>query len=134
MLSFSPDGQWIVYVSDESGRREVYVRPFPGPGRRIQISTDGGGFPVWSPSGRDIFYLIGQKVMAVEVETQPAFQAGTPRLLFEGSHEVQIMRSYDVTPDGQRFVMIQPGARTLPTQLNVVLNWFEELRRLVPTK
>jgi serine/threonine-protein kinase len=133
-LSYSPDGRWIVYVSNESGRYEVYVQPFPGPGRRIQISTDGGTFPAWSPTGRDIFYLNGQTVMAVEVETEPGFRAGTPRLLFQGSHEVQILRSYDVTPDGQRFVMIQPGEQTAPTQLNVILNWLDELKRLAPTR
>ena len=72
-------------------------------------------------------------MMAVDVETEPEFRAGTPRLLFEGSHLVGAGRNYDVAPDGQRFVMIQPEEQSAPAQLHVVLNWFEELKRLVPT-
>jgi serine/threonine-protein kinase len=133
-LTFSADGLWIAYMSDESGQHEVYAQPFPGPGRRIQISTDGGRHPVWSASGRELFYLNGQSVMSVEVETEPEFRPGTPRLLFEGSHKVGfISRQYDVAPDGQRFVMIQPEEQPAQDQLVVVLNWFEELKRLAPT-
>ncbi len=129
----SPDGGWLAYESNESGRDEVYVQPFPGPGRRWPISTDGGIDPVWSASGRELFYLNGQTVMAVGVETEPEFRAGTPRLLFEGSYLVAIGRFYDVSADGQRFVMIQPEEGSAPTQINVVLNWFEELKQLAPT-
>ena len=128
----SPDGRWLAYESNESGQEEIYVQPFPGPGRRWPISTDGGIDPVWSTNGRELFYLNGQKVMAVEVETEPEFRAGTPRLLFEGPHLVGA-RSYDVSPDGQRFVMIHPEESSAPNQINVVQNWFEELKRLVPT-
>ena len=132
----SPDGHWLAYTSDESGRMEVFVQPFAGPGRRSQISNDGGAEPVWSRDGRELFYLNGDKMMAVEITTTPAFKAGTPRLLFEGRYRPgpTDVAGYDVTSDGQRFLRVQPVHPDPPTnQIHVVLNWFEELRRLVPT-
>ena len=132
---FSPDGHWLTYVSNESGRREVYVQAYPGPGGKWQISTEGGNGAVWAKNGKELFYRNGDKMMAVEITTQPTFRAGAPTLLFEGQY-VQSgpgRANYDITPDGQRFLMIKlgkPGA----TQINVVLNWFEELKRLVPTE
>ena len=134
---FSPDGRWLAYVSDESGRPEVYVQPFPGPGSKWMISTDGGNEPVWSRDGRELFYRAGDKMMVVSIATQPAFAAGLPQLLFEGAFEPTGTGTsgYDVSPDGRRFLMIQPTAPELPaTQVHVVINWFEELKRLVPTK
>ncbi len=131
---FSPDGRWLAYVSNESGRDEVYVQPFPGPGGKWLISTEGGNEPVWNPSGRELFYRNGDKMMVVAVTTTPAFSAAKPRLLFEGQYETNPMPvpAYDVTPDGQRFVMIKGEREAAPTQLNVVLNWSDELRRLAP--
>jgi len=134
---FSPDGRWLVYVSDESGRFEVYAQPYPGPGGKWQISTDGGTEPVWNRNGRELFYRSGDKMMAVDIATQPSFVAGKPRMLFQG-HYVPTPATvpfYDVSPDGQRFLMIKPSeqAAAAPTQINVVLNWFEELKRLVPS-
>ena len=82
--SFSPDGRSIAYVSDESGRYEVYVRPFPGPGEKWQISTQGGVEPVWSRDGRELFYWNEDKLMVLDVTLRPAFRAGKPRTLFEG--------------------------------------------------
>jgi Tol biopolymer transport system component len=132
--TFSPDGGWIAYQSDESGRNEVYVQPFPGPGTRMQISTDGGNHPVWSAGGGQLFYLNGRNMMAVDVETQPEFRAGTPRLLFERSHVSSgNRRNYDVAPDGQRFVMIQQQELSEQAQIHVILNWSDELKQLVPT-
>ena len=81
---FSPDGRWLAYVSDESGRWEVYVQPFPGPGGKWQISTEGGTEPVWNPAGRELFYRMGNRMMAVATTLQPAFSADKPRVLFEG--------------------------------------------------
>ena len=133
---FSPDGHWLAYTSDESGRYEVYVQPYPGPGGKWQISNEGGNELVWPKNGRELFYRNGDKMMAVEITTQPTFRAGTPTLLFEGQyyHESGVdTANYDVTPDGQRFLMIQLGEPEAATQINVVLNWFEELKRLVPT-
>jgi len=132
---FSPDGRWLAYVSDDSGRREVYVQPFPGPGGKYQISTEGGTEAVWGRNG-ELYYRneIGDKIMGVEITTEPTFRAGNPRLLFEGLHQRGTGNSpfYDVTPNGQRFVMVQTQ-ETESTQINVVQNWFEELKRLVPT-
>ena len=102
---FSPDGGWLAYVSDESGRDEVYVRPYPGPGGRRQISPDGGTEPLWAPSGGELFYRNGSKMMTVTVETSSEFSAGTPRELFEGAFAVSTSAfaypRYDVSSDGQ---------------------------------
>jgi len=131
---FSPDGSFLAYSSDESGRDEVYVQPFPGPGGKWQISNEGGMQPVWSRIGREIFYRNGNRMMVVEVETEPAFRAGKPTKLFEqnfadpGSN----LAEYDVAPDGKHFVMIQ-DVSSGPTQIHVVLNWFEELNARVPS-
>jgi eukaryotic-like serine/threonine-protein kinase len=134
---FSPDGRWLAYVSDESGHREIYVQPYPGPGGKWQISTDGGGEPVWNPNGRELFYRSGDKMMAVDITTQPGFAAGKPRMLFEGPYQPTpaTFSNYDISSDGQRFLMLKPAeqGQTAPTQINVVLNWFEELKRRVPT-
>ncbi len=134
---FSPDGRWIAYVSNESGRNEVYLQPFTGSGGKRQISTDGGTSPVWARSGRELFYRNADKMMAVSITTQPAFAAAPPRLLFQGAFEefgrADLPRNYDIAPDGERFVMIRSEQQSTPTQLNVVLNWFEELKRRVPS-
>src|SRR5882762_1064253 len=133
---FSPDGHWLAYISNESGRYEVYVQPYPGPGGKWQISTEGGTEPVWNPNGRELFYRSGDSVIAVEIATQPGFVAGKPRKLFEGRYEPAPVpiANYDVSPDGQRFLMLKPTeqAQVAPTQINVVLNWFEELKQKVP--
>jgi Tol biopolymer transport system component/predicted Ser/Thr protein kinase len=133
---FSPDGRWLAYVSNESGRYEIYVQPYPGPGGKWQISTEGGAEPVWNPNGRELFYRSGDEMMAVDIATQPGFAAGKPRALFEGRYLPTpfTFPSYDVSPDGQRFLMVKPTeqAQAAPTQINVVLNWFEELKRRVP--
>jgi Tol biopolymer transport system component len=135
----SPDGRWLAYASDESGRREVYVAPYPGPGGKWLISSEGGTEPVWNPNGRELFYRTGDKMMAVDVSTQSGFSAGKPRQLFEGhylSNPLGFARpNYDVSADGQRFLMIKSveQEQAAPTQINVVLNWTEELKRLVPT-
>jgi Tol biopolymer transport system component/predicted Ser/Thr protein kinase len=131
---FSPDGHWLAYVSDESSRYEVYVQPYPGPGGKWQISTEGGTEPVWNPNGRELFYRSGDKMMAVEIATQPGFAAGKPRMLFEGQYEGGgSLANYDISPDGQRFLMIKTNEQeSAPTQINVVLNWFEELKQKVP--
>lgn len=129
----SPDDRWLAYVSDESGREEVYVRPFPGLDRKWQVSREGGTQPTWAPSGQEIFYRNEEKMMVVAITTEPDFLAQKPILLFEG-HYLSWSSSpdYDISPDGQYFVMIQPEEQSSLTQINIVLNWFEELKRLVP--
>jgi Tol biopolymer transport system component len=133
---FSPDGHWLAYVSNESGRYEVYVQPYPGPGGKWQISTEGGTEPAWNPSGHELFYRSGDKMMAVDIATQPSFAAGKPRALFEGRYVATAATSpnYDVSPDGQRFLMLKSAdaGEAAPMQINVVLNWFEELKRRAP--
>jgi eukaryotic-like serine/threonine-protein kinase len=134
---FSPDGRWLAYISNESGRYEVYVQAYPGPGGKWQISTEGGTEPVWNRNGRELFYRSGDKMIAVDISTRPNFAAGKPRMLFQGRYELSpgTFAYYDVSPDGQRFLMLKPNeaGEAAPTQINVVLNWFEELKRRVPT-
>jgi serine/threonine-protein kinase len=128
--SLSPDGRWMAYNSDESGRFEVYVRPYPGPGGRWQVSLDGGTEPVWSPTGREIFYRDGDRMMAAAVQTVGAFEVGARTQLFEGSYHTtgQQITGYDVTRDGKTFVMLQPVQGTAQTVF-VTLNWFDQLKR-----
>ena len=130
---FSPDGRWIAYGSDESGQYEIYVRPYPGPGSKWQISNDGGVHVIWSRDGKELFYRNGQKWMSVAVNLAPEFTAAMPRLLFEGPYLLVGSQSYDVSPDGQRFVVLEPvEAQIAPvTHLNIVLNWFADVKRRV---
>ena len=134
-----PDGRYIVYHSSVSGgTQQIFVQSFTGPGGRRQISTEGGMGPRWSPTGREIFYhdRDRQAIMAVEVRTEPELEFGAPQLLFEWPIGSGFSRHWDVTPDGQRFVvrgsLDTTGDQPRP-RINVVLNWFEELKRLVPT-
>jgi len=135
----SPDGHWLAYESPASGALQVYVQPFPGPGGMSQISIDGGNSPRWARNGRELFYRNGDKMMAVEVETKPAFRVGKAKVLFEGRFEGSLAGrqpapGYDVGPDG-RFLMIRRSAGQDSTvQLQVVQDWFEELKRRVPVK
>jgi serine/threonine-protein kinase len=136
--TFSPDGHWLAYVSNESGRPEVYVQPYPGPGVKWQISTEGGTEPTWNHNGKELFYRSGNKMMALDVATQPGFIAGKPHMLFEGQYFAnewpQVSTVYDVSKDGQRFLMVKAAEQaSSATQINVVLNWFEELKQKVPT-
>ena len=129
---FSPDGRWLAYVSDESGRNEVYVQPYPGPGGKWQISTEGGTEPVWARNG-ELFYRNGDKMMAVATNTKANFSADTPKVLFEGHYATyNTMPAYDVTPDGQRFLLAKTAEQG-PQEISVVLNWTEELKQKVPT-
>jgi len=135
----SPDGRWLVYDSDESGQFEVYVRPFPDAyrGSRWQISAAGGRQPVWSHDGRELFYRdFSGAVMSVPVPAGPGFVPGRPVRLFDGAGYTGSGpqgggRTYDVSPDGSRFIMVRVGDQS-STPLVVVLNWFEELKRLAP--
>jgi serine/threonine-protein kinase len=136
----SPDGRWMAYTSNESGKDEVYVRPFPDvdSGGRWHISTNGGNSPLWSPDGSELFYISGYSVMAVSVETEPTFKHETPKTLFVTTTDY--FGGYDIHPDGKRFLMMKfaaaPGDESAdgsPPKIKVVLNWFEELKEKVPT-
>jgi eukaryotic-like serine/threonine-protein kinase len=136
--TFSPDGHWLAYVSNESGRPEVYVQPYPGPGGKWQISTEGGTEPAWNRNGRELFYRSGDKMMALDMTTQPTFSAGKPKMLFERKYFTSdfplVGTAYDLAADGQRFLMVKDTEQASAlTQINVVLNWFEELKQKVPT-
>ena len=133
----SPDGHFLAYQSNGSGRSEIYVCPFPDvDAGRWTISTAGGREPLWSPDGSELFYRTSDSVMAVPIQTEPAFEPGSPEKLFTGSYAVRTGRMYDIHPDGDRFLMIKPSETTEGGARNdvvLVQNWFEELKRLVPT-
>jgi eukaryotic-like serine/threonine-protein kinase len=132
--AFSPDGHWLAYVTNEQGQFEVYVRPYPGPDRKVPVSTEGGTHPRWNRNGKELFYRNGNKMMVVDVSTTPNFGLSRPRILFEQRYafgSAQTVANYDVSPDGERFVMVKDDSAS--GRINVVLNWLEELKRLVPT-
>jgi serine/threonine-protein kinase len=137
---FSPDGRWLSYSTrDELGRFDVWVTSFPGRERQMLVSNDGGNAPLWAPDGREIFYRTQNELMAVEVEAGSEMTLGRPRALFENpSEEGGPVRMYDITPDGEKFIFSIAADSEPPVppvrQLHVVLNWFEELNRLVPTE
>jgi serine/threonine protein kinase len=126
MPSLSPDGRWLAHVSDETGAMEVYVRPFPGPSARYLVSAGGGSEPRWAPDGRRLFYRHGRQLLAARVTTVPAFSVTGREVLFEGNYSTSTShQNYDVTPDGQGFLMLQPDT---DVEVIVVLNWITELR------
>jgi dipeptidyl aminopeptidase/acylaminoacyl peptidase len=127
---FSPDGRWIAYISNESGKEEVYVVPFPGPGGKWQISTAGGRAPLWTRGGREIVYQApGDEIMAVEVRSAPTFQSGIPKALFKTRLRPPPGGQFDVTPDGERFLVnLRPGDQ-IPDAVTLVQNWAAERKR-----
>jgi hypothetical protein len=126
----SPDDKWAAYESTESGREEIYVVPFPEPNRKYQISTDGGTRPVWNRNGHELFFRGRPDMMAVPVDTTPAFRIGTPVTLFPLRFS-QYRPFYDVDREAQRFLMLKL-ADERPNQHHFVVNWFEELRHRAP--
>jgi Tol biopolymer transport system component len=130
---FSPDGRWVVYAEKEAGREEeVYIQPFPQPGGRVVISRGGGVEPVWSPTGREIFYrsVDGRRMLAVDVQTDPTVSVGRERVLFEAPYWLgnSYWSNYDVWPDGNEFLMVTAGDAG-PPGVHVVTNWIGEVRR-----
>jgi len=143
----SPDGSWLAYSSNESEapEPEIFVQAFPELGKKMQISTDGGRWPLWAPDGTQLYYRNGDKMMVVSVETEPSFKPGIPEVLFEGSYFEPLNkgRNYDISPDGQRFLMIegratkdneQAGEMPPRREIIVIENWFEEIKRLAPAE
>ena len=134
----SPDGRWLAYRSNESGRTEVYIARFPGAAVKRQVSIDGGDQPQWGPNGRQLFYLNGSRVMSVDLNTESGLPVGKPRMLFERAPSESALNSgqwghtYAVLPDGNRFLFVSNAPRPEVRELKVVLNWFEELKRRVP--
>ena len=147
--ALSRDGRWLAYSSNVSGRDEVYVRPYSGPGATTPVSVEGGRSPAWNPNGRELFFLsfydpAGRDktwMMAVDFAPGPPPRIGLPHVVFEyDRHDIQFdcvpSRCYDVAPDGQRFYTMQartPPPPPLVTHINLIENWFEELKAKVPT-
>jgi serine/threonine-protein kinase len=128
---FSPNGNWVAYETDDSAKLEVYVTPYPGPGPKVPISVDGGDYPRWAASGRELFFRNGNKMMSAAVDTGAQFRSDTPTVLFTGNYA----SDYDPAPDGTRFLMIgRAGQPSGGDRIEVVVNWFEELKRLIPPK
>lgn len=140
VAALSPNGRWLAYRSNESGRQEIYVTPFPKiDDGKWQVSTNGGDDPVWSPDGRHLFFTSSAQMWVAEVDTEPTFSRGTLTALFSLSGYTMsgLGRRYDLAPDGERFLLLkaagtQPGGDVAFTGMIVVEHWFEELKRLVP--
>ena len=138
----SPDGRWLAYQSSESGQDEIYVAPFPEVGDgRWQVSTAGGTRPLWARNGQELFYLAPDGVTGVTIAAGTSFKAGRPTRLIERRYFAEtafLGRTYDVSPDGQRFLMIKSGLAAGEgmerSNIVVVQGWFEELKRAVPAK
>jgi eukaryotic-like serine/threonine-protein kinase len=135
---FSPDGRAVAYASDESGRDEIYVRPFGRPGEAVAVSSDGGGAPRWSPDGHEIFYRRGDVFIAASVTvTGGRLSVSDSRRLFEGhaaAGRSTLQSGYSVSPDGRRFLIHLLDPRALPTRIDIVQNWFAELKANVPIR
>jgi Tol biopolymer transport system component len=131
--AISPDGRWLAYGANDTGRDEIYVRPFPTGGGTWQISTKGGATPRWSPSGRELFYLADDTLMVAAIAPRPAFHAAAPRALFRRAQPWNYDGGsrFSVMPDGQHFLMLQPAGA--PFQIQVTLNWAKELTARVST-
>jgi serine/threonine-protein kinase len=133
----SPDGRWLAYASQEAGRDDIYIKPATGQGGKWQVSVDGGLVPVWAPDGKTVYYVREEAMMAVSIEAgETTITAGIPRKLFErppGRRAERDLRTFDIAPDGKRFVLMRsanPGMGR--RQINVVLNWSQELQLRVP--
>jgi hypothetical protein len=123
--AFSPDAHWVAYTSNESGREEVYVQPFPATGGKYQISQNGGAQPMWRGDGRELFFLAPDStMMAASIAIGSGVEAGIPQALFaSGAAMIGNRHQYAVTRDGQRFLVNVPQQGSTPTPLTVVVNW-----------
>jgi hypothetical protein len=143
---FSPNGRWVAYVSNKSGQNDVFARPFPGPGGEVTISVGGGQEPVWAPSGRELFYRHDGKLLTVRIDqTAASLTVGAPTRVFDDRYRLDTggaaggVANYDISPNGQRFVMVEEplsanDAAIRTVRLQVILNWFEELKRRAPAE
>jgi serine/threonine-protein kinase len=128
----SPNGRWLAYISNETGDRRVFVRAFPGPGGKWQVSNTSGGWPIWSPDGTELFYRWQTNLYSVPVdESSGSFESGRPEIVFD---DLDLVESYDYDVfDANRFLLVEiVGSGTGPAGVTVVVNWFDELERLVP--
>ena len=145
--TFAPNGRWLAYMSaglSVGGLPQVFVQPFPSTGGKYLVSPDYGRTPLWSPDGRQLFYhdQSTNRLMVVDIRTEPSFAAGTPTPLpIAGTIHPVTQRNYDITPDGKRLLVVLPASsgpgessQRPPQQINVVLNWQEELKARLPAK
>ena len=129
--SISPDGRFVAYASDDSGHDEVYVIPASGKGTRMTVSLDGGTGPVWSRDGHQLFYRAGDNLVSVQVRLTPQLTLGARQTLLDlSAYDSGYLHEFDVSADGQRFLLIRTAPESRPTRLDLVLNWSEELRTL----
>jgi Tol biopolymer transport system component len=130
---FSPDGKWMAYTSNETGDFEVYVQPFPATGEISKISSHGGAQPRWRRDGREMFYRTSDgKLMAVQVKATPKFEAGVPHMLFQAGADPlypNLGTGYDVTPDGQRFLINSTIDESRASPITIVMNWTVGMKR-----
>jgi serine/threonine-protein kinase len=134
--TLSYNGNWLAYVSQSSGVDEVYVRPFPGPGGQTLVSRGGGESPVWGPDNTELFYWSNNRTQmrVASLQMEPFLVLGEARLFDTASvWDVDYRAHYDITPDGLRFLMLAESENESRPRINIVLNWSEELKRLVPT-
>jgi serine/threonine-protein kinase len=132
---FSPDGKWIAYESDESGRYEIYVQSFPQARERRQVSNDGGIQPCWNTNGRELIYTADSQVLSVAFDARQGLRLGRPEVLFRSPFAASVRPSgeFSLTPDGRGFLLLEDVATpAAPRQVEVVVNWFEELKQRVP--
>jgi dipeptidyl aminopeptidase/acylaminoacyl peptidase len=128
--TFSPDGRYIAYQSDESGRADIYVQEFPEARNKWQVSTNGGVEPYWRGDGKELFYRSGRQIVGVPVQTGSTFVAGTPAPIFDTQFSAATSRGkYRPSSDGQKFLVLAPRAAQVDTPASVVLNWTSALRR-----
>jgi eukaryotic-like serine/threonine-protein kinase len=135
--ALSPDGRWLAYCSNESGREEIYVQPFPGSGEKRQVSLEGGREPVWSREGDALFYRVANRFMRLPVTTSPSFSFGKPVVAAEGDYVPSAMGgvpSFDVAPQSQQILVVQENRAAAPSTIHVVLNWHVELNARVPSR
>ena len=134
---FSPNGNWVAYQSTETGQHQIWVQPFPATGARTRITDVGGVAPMWSPDGQELFYVNEvPELVSVAVDTESAFTFSRPESLPVTGTFQEFQRGrragLDITPDGQQFLVVRRPEQTVQPQINIVLNWFEELKEKVP--
>ena len=127
--SFSPDGRWIAYQSNDQGLNEVYVQTFPASGSKWQVSTDAGFFPIWRSDGKELFYFKLGALMAVEIKPSSSFEAGVPKMLFDFAGRNRGNPIFAATADGQRFLLVSQVDDTANLQYTVVVNWMADLKK-----
>jgi len=127
--AWSPCGKWIAYQSEETGRSDIFVRPYPGPAQKVAVSTDGGTEPLWSPDGSELYYRNSKQVIAAKIETEPEFKVVDTQILFDDEYySCAMCRTYDIAPDGRFLMLYDPKDSSRP-QIHVTVNWRQGLER-----